>query len=355
MENYITLLKNKYSGAAKRPKSLNELMAENPDIPFDLVNAYIKKKHRERVEKFYIKQRIIHRHDTDLQEWIFCKVNVLKYPYDNKERIKYYICPNDDYHVGDSVLVYFGSGKEAAVILEIIHCLGVDSPKPVWDTYEVLQKVGIPDWAKGITESSKYDFFKLDTFDINKYEETAPVWTDESKLAAYGTNKSMQQELLAKFQGLALDIKELAEYLDTFKNIHNLYNIQVLEKGCCELNIPRIPFDMNLNVAQLVKKHPALKATGWRECWSSGIVEVWYSESGYGYETDVFEAGEFDPGHEDGDGRWAQYYDIMDEVSVRFTSLKTSERCIVNYRYPFEEKWNGDNYLIKRNGKWYKK
>lgn len=109
----------------------------------------------------------------------------------------------------------------------------------------------------------------------------------------------------------------------------------------------------HMNVLQLLKKYPLLKACGFAEYFPLGRVYVFYSESGCAGISEFREAGWFEPRADAGPGRWPETENVCEPIKTKYVSLQTGDSIHVEYSFPFASKWNRFNYAVERNGKLY--
>ena len=111
-EAYLRLLIQRYAGKAALPVNVTELANANPDIPVRKLNKYIREKGGQKIERYYIRNRIMRGKDTDLQEYTYCMVSFEETAWDIGIKQYAYLTGKNEYLPGDMVVVEFGiSGR----------------------------------------------------------------------------------------------------------------------------------------------------------------------------------------------------------------------------------------------------
>ena len=144
-----------------------------------------------------------------------------------------------------------------------------------------------------------------------------------------------------RFRGYNEEIQKLIVYLE---NSSQQFKSLPVDDEITEVRM------WGKNTPELVEQFPTLKATGLRENFRTGEVDVWFSASGFSVLTSFRLGGYFEGHHEGGMGRWAWEYDMLVPVRGSFLS-DTGDELEVSYQYPFESKWNDDRYLLEIDGK----
>lgn len=210
------------------------------------------------------------------------------------------------------------------------------------------------------------DMFKFE-HDLLKQIQNQPVVPEgfqelDNAMFQVDSVKIMDSEdfeyLESQFRGYRSMIEQLASYLKEQTMSDNAFRRQMAD-------FRRIPLENELEelrveagsfTPELIRKFPALKATGLRENWDTSHIEIWYSESGFSGFTDFRESENYDGEHERGaSGRWASTIDCTQEYHTTFTWLQTGLKCSVAYWYPFLEKWTNGRYLLEISGHFYSK
>lgn len=372
-EAYLQLLVQRYAGKAALPVNVTELANANPDIPVRKLNKYIRSKGEQKIERYYIRNRIMRGKDTDLMEYTYCMLSFEKTLEGFGSKRLAYLSGENQYLPGDLVVVPFGFfGCEVGEVTEVIHCLGIDAPWPVASTKEILRKVK-PEEA----EAHQLIFTKEDHDKLHMGRETntvktppEPDWADafpeqdgspdgtiagfvlanqekyrfNGKVDMYEESNWVPCEF--RFRGFAVEVAKLKRYVKQ-NDIHISWDGSVSE------DIREIRVVADDKTMELIEKFPALKVTGLAEHWWQQEVYVMYSESGYAGISHMEFGGYFDKRHEGGDGRWEWEYDMMEPVNVRFIWLQTGDEEEVRYRYPFRSKWERNEYVRETDGKIY--
>jgi len=374
-EAYLQLLVQRYAGKEKLPANVTELTNENPDIPVRKLNKYIRSKGEQKVERYYIRNRIMQGKNTDLQEYTYCMLSFEKTAWDIGSKKYAYLAGEDEYSPGDMVVVEFGySGWELGEVMEVIPCLGIDAPWPVSSTKKILRKArpdeiskGIPvlsaeeqvngsflfassrapkvpeaDWADAFPEQENPDGM-ISGFvlaDQKKFRCQSKVNLRENSSSRFESNWVPCE---FRFRGFAAEVAKLKRYAKQ-NSIHISWDASVTE----EVREIRVVADDK--TMDLIEKFPALKVTGLAEEWWRQEVYVMYSESGFAGITKSQFGGYFDRRHDGGDGRWEWEYDMMDDVNVRFQWLQTGGWERVCYRYPYTAEWNKNSYTREQDG-----
>ena len=81
-EAYLRLLAQRYEEKTDLPVTLSALVAENRDIPIKKLNKYIRSKGEQKIERYYIRNRILQGKDTDLMEYTYCMLSFEKTAWD---------------------------------------------------------------------------------------------------------------------------------------------------------------------------------------------------------------------------------------------------------------------------------
>lgn len=378
-EAYLRLLAQRYKGKTDLPVKVADLIDANPDIPVRKLNKYIRSKGEQKVERYYIRNRIMQGKDTDLQEYTYCMVSFEKTAWDAGSKQYAYLAGDNAYAPGDMVVVEFGfSGWEIGEVKEVIHCLGIDAPWPISNTKEILRKAcpdeinkGMPilsaeeqaksnlwfapgrtsrvpevDWADAFPEHEESPDGTIPGFVLADHE----VYRCKSKIDLRETYLSPPVDVWCccefRFRGLAVEVAKLKRYAKQ-NDIHISWDGSVTEE------IREIRVIAQWKTMDLIERFPALKVTGLAEHWPNQVVYVIYSESGFSGITKTGYGGYFDKRHDGGDGRWEWEYDMMERVNVTFQWLQTGDDEHVSYRYPFEKEWNLDNYTREMGGSIY--
>lgn len=378
-EAYLRLLTQRYEGKTDLPVKVADLIDANPDIPVRKLNKYIRSKGEQKVERYYIRNRIMQGKDTDLQEYTYCMVSFEKTAWDAGSKQYAYLAGDNAYAPGDMVVVEFGfAGWEIGEVKEVIHCLGIDAPWPVSSTKEILRKACPDEISKGMPilsaeEQAKSNLWfapgrtsrvpEVDWADAFPEHEESPdgtipgfvladheVYRCKSKIDLRETYLSPPVDVWCccefRFRGLAVEVAKLKRYAKQ-NDIHISWDGSVTEE------IREIRVIAQWKTMDLIERFPALKVTGLAEHWPNQVVYVIYSESGFSGITKTNFGGYFDGRHDGGDGRWEWEYDMMERVNVTFQWLQTGGDEHVSYWYPYENEWNRDNYTREMDGRIY--
>lgn len=375
-EAYLRLLAQRYEEKTDLPVTLSALVAENRDIPIKKLNKYIRSKGEQKIERYYIRNRILQGKDTDLMEYTYCMLSFEKTAWDAGSKQYAYLAGENKYLPGDMVVVEFGfAGWEIGEVKEVIHCLGVDAPWPVAKTKEILRKARPDEISKGMPTLSAEEQAKSNLwFAPGRIPKVPEVdWADAFPEQEEGQNGTIAGFVLAdqekyrckskvdlrekgsflsgnswmpcefRFRGLAVEVAKLKRYAKQ-NGIHISWDGSVSE------DIRELWTIADEKTMDLIEKFPALKVTGLAEEWWRQEVYVMYSESGFAGITAMEFGGHFDRRHEGGNGRWEWEYDMMEPVNVSFTWLQTGGWERVSYNYPFDDDWNRDEYTREQNG-----
>ena len=375
-EAYLRLLAQRYEEKTDLPATLSALVAENRDIPIKKLNKYIRSKGEQKIERYYIRNRILQGKDTDLMEYTYCMLSFEKTAWDVGSKQYAYLAGDNAYEPGDMVVVEFGfAGWEIGEVKEVICCLGVDAPWPVAKTKEILRKARPDEISKGMPTLSAEEQAKSNLwFAPGRIPKVPEVdWADAFPEQEEGQNGTIAGFVLAdqekyrckskvdlrekgsflsgnswmpcefRFRGLAVEVAKLKRYAKQ-NGIHISWDGSVSE------DIRELWTIADEKTMDLIEKFPALKVTGLAEEWWRQEVYVMYSESGFAGITAMEFGGHFDRRHEGGNGRWEWEYDMMEPVNVSFTWLQTGGWERVSYNYPFDDDWNRDEYTREQNG-----
>lgn len=372
-EAYLKLLAQRYKGKSYLPVNVTELANANPDIPVRKLNKYIRSKGEQKIERYYIRNRILQGKNTDLKEYTYCMLSFEKTAWDAGSKQYAYLAGGNAYEPGDMVIVEFGfAGWEIGEVVEVIHCLGIDAPWPVAKTKEILRKARPEEISKGMPilsdeEQAKSDLRlassrtpEVDWADAFPEQEEGRdgtiagfVLADQEKYRCKSEEDLREKGSLFsgnswvpcefRFRGFAAEVAKLKRYAKQ-NGIHISWDGSVSE------DIREIWVVADDKTMDLIEKFPALKATGLAEEWWRQEVYVMYSESGFAGITDMEFGGYFDRRHEGGNGRWEWEYDMMEPVNVKFEWLQTGGWERVSYNYPFADDWNRNEYTREQNG-----
>lgn len=376
-EAYLRLLAQRYEGKTDLPINVTELANANPDIPVRKLNKYIRSKGEQKIERYYIRNRIMLGKDTDLKEYTYCMLSFEETKGDVSGKRYAYLAGENKYLPGDLVVVPFGfAGWEVGEVKEVIHCLGIDAPWPVSSTKVILRKVRPDEIKVHSINLTAEDWKKIHSSYAEPSRPKEADWVDaypeqtesrngtiagfvladqkkylcKSKVDLRENNKSFEGDNWLpcefRFRGFAAEVAKLKRYAKQ-------NDIRISWDGSVSEDIREIRVIANEKTMDLIEKFPALKVTGLTEHWWQQAVYVMYSESGFSGITDIEFGGYFDRRHEGGDGRWEWEYDMMEPITVRFTWLQTGDVEKVRYRYPFQGKWERSQYVRELDGKIY--
>lgn len=376
-EAYLKLLAQRYQDKTVLPASLRALAAENRDIPVNKLNKYIRSQGELKIERYYIRNRIMQGKNTDLQEYTYCMLSFEKTVRNVGSKQYAYLAGENDYLPGDMVVVEFGFfGCEIGEVKEVIRCLGIDAPWPVAGAKEILRKAQPEEIAAGQPTLTAEDNKTIRMHQAAKTAKASPKrdWADafpeqgetnsDGMIAGFvlanqekfcgKINVDLRQQSSShfeknwmpcefRFRGLAVEVAKLKRYAKE-NNIHISWDGSVSE------DIRELWVIAEEKTMELIEKFPALKATGLAEEWWRQEVYVMYSESGFDGITKMAFGGYFDRRHDGGDGRWEWEYDMMEDIKVRFEWMQTGGWEQVSYHYPFTVEWNKNTYTRERNG-----
>ena len=366
-EAYLRLLVQRYEGKPDLPVNVSALANANPDIPVRKLNKYIRSKGEQKIERYYIRNRIMRGKDTDLKEYTYCMLSFEETKGDVSGKRYAYLAGENEYLPGDLVVVQFGfSGWEVGEVKEVIHCLGIDAPWPVSSTKEILRKVRPDEMETHAINMTAEDWNRIHSSHAEPPKPKEADWADafpepEGTISGFVLADQKNYQCNSKvdlyeegdwipcgfrFRGFAVEVAKLKRYAKQ-NGIHIFWDGSVSE------DIWEIRVVANEKTMDLIERFPALKATGLAEDWWQQAVYVMYSESGFSGITDMEFGGYFDKRHEGGDGRWEWEYDMMEPINVSFTWLQTGDEEEVRYRYPFRGKWERSQYVRELDGKIY--
>ena len=149
-------------------------------------------------------------------------------------------------------------------------------------------------------------------------------------------------------RGLETDLRKVMERYQQFE----AKPAQTRNPGIFELSMKKF-FDYYPGAAYLydvIEKFPSLKIAGFIEDWSCGEVHVAYSESGYGFVTDMRFAGTFDTKAE---WSWHWEHGPTESIRERIPDTRTGTLHSINYAFPFKKQWDSNHYVITKGGKTY--
>lgn len=374
-EAYLRLLIRRYEGKTKLPANVTELANANPDIPVRSLNKYIRSKGEEKIERYYIRSRILKGKSTDLKEYTYCMLSFEEAAEGEGGNRYAYLAGEAEYLPGDLVVAPVGFfGFDVGEVKEVIHCLGIDAPWPVSKSKEILRKVRPDELQAHAINLTEEDWNKIYAKpDTPRDADWADMFPEAADVRPEGTIAGFvpadQERFRCKtmvdlrenstgfrgdnwlpcefrFRGLAAEVAKLKRYAKQ-NNIHISWD------GAAGAGIRELRVVADKKTMELIEKFPALKATGLAEHWWRQEVYVMYSESGFGGITGMEFGGYFDRRHDGGDGRWEWGYDMMEPINVEFVWLQTGDREYVSYRYPFAAEWNEDTYTREHNGRIY--
>lgn len=370
-EAYLRLLAQRYEGKTDLPVNVTELANANPDIPVRKLNKYIRSKGEQKIERYYIHNRILRGKDTDLKEYTYCMLSFEETKGDMSGKRYAYLAGENKYLPGDLVVVQFGfAGWEVGEVKEVIRCLGIDAPWPVSSTKEILRKVRPDEMEVHSINLTAEDWNRIRSSYAEPIKPKEADWADAYPEPSESQDGTIAGFVLAdqekyqfnsevdlyeesdwvpcqfRFRGFAAEVAKLKRYAKQ-NDIHISWDGSVSE------DIREIRVVANDKTMELIEKFPALKVTGLAEQWWQQAVYVMYSESGFSTITNMEFGGYFDKRHDGGDGRWEWEYDMMEPINVSFTWLQTGDEEEVRYRYPFRSKWEHGQYVRELDGKIY--
>lgn len=341
IQEYLSILQKRYAGKSL-PKGIRNMARENPDLAVNRIHTHLRKNLKEPVEKFYIRNGIFEGLPTDLNTYIFCKVEL------DVGRVvwAFGIEDIDQVQVGERVRTDYDWTRKNGVLLEKITCLGLDAPYPVKDinvrclgreipTEETVRKVSsgqvIPNGYQ-VVDRAEFDY--PDAKDLSQCNiQGIPVY-DLAQI---------------RFRGYREEMDKLCAFL----KVHCLNApCREIQGGIWELQAKG--WYLKECYLEILRYMPALKITGLLEA-LGGSVYVFYSESGAGAVTACQYCGSMDWKSDHPDSRWANYIDMTSPHQGRFTHIQTSEPVSVNYQYPFLTQWNDLNYVREKDGVLYRK
>lgn len=177
MHKYIEILQERYRGISALPSSLTDLADQNPDVPARKLSKYIREVWGEKkAENYYIKKKIMQGSETDLQEYVYCEIEV---QVDGGVKSFHYISTLDDLQVGDMIVAEFGWSRIIlGRVLSVRNCLGIDAPWPPNKTKTIFRKA-----RENEINRKEVDWTLEDKWTYQWREDDA----QENRLAAEGT------------------------------------------------------------------------------------------------------------------------------------------------------------------------
>lgn len=187
----------------------------------------------------------------------------------------------------------------------------------------ISRKVGAREYSKGMIRSILHASAAAASDSLIDNASVVPFSNAMPK--RYGFEQSVTWAVI---QGLSCEIMKVIEYLqEKDDQLYDISDVILIEKGIAEL------FVLDDDVLDVVVRYPNVKMAMFAENEMNGIVELYYSRSGFQEVTDSYEIGMCETGS---DFKW----------TLRHSPVESFRDGNIVYDFMFRDDWENINYVF---------